>query len=221
MNPSDFDLAQELRTNEFRVTIFGSARIQQNDPIYKQTYDLAHRIGAEGLDLVTGGGPGLMEAASLGHTAGDQLGRAHSIGLNIKLPFEQKPNEGLEMIQTHERFSTRLDEFMMLSNVVVVMPGGIGTCLELFYSWQLVQVNHICRTPIILVGKMWRKLLDWVIDNPLQAGYLDSKDLQTIVWVHSEKEAWNVIQKAREHFEAQGPNVCQNWQQYGKKFWKE
>ncbi len=220
MNPAAFDLNQELKKNSFRVTIFGSARIKENDAIYKQAFNLAKKIGSEGIDLITGGGPGLMEAASVGHTTGDVKGRAHSIGLNISLPFEQKANPGLEMVQTHERFSTRLDEFMMLSNVVVVMPGGIGTCLELFYSWQLMQVHHICRTPIILVGDMWRKLLDWVIDFPLKAHYLDSKDLEAIVWVDNEKEAWDVIEKAREHFEQEGEHVCHNWQQYGQKFWK-
>ena len=221
MNPSDFQLLEELRKNEFRVTIFGSARIQKDDPIYKDTFELARKIGEDGLDLVTGGGPGIMEAGSLGHTAGDKEKKAHSIGLNIRLPFEQKPNDGLEWIENHERFSTRLDEFMMLSNVIVVMPGGIGTCLEFFYSWQLVQVKHMCKTPIILVGDMWRKLLDWVIDHPLRDGYLDSEDLNTVVWVHSGEKAWHVIQKAKEHFDQNGQNECQNWQKYGEKFWKE
>lgn len=220
MTPKNFIIADELKTHEFRVSIFGSARIKPEDPVYQETFNLAKVIGKEGIDLVTGGGPGLMEAASLGHTAGDVKNRAHSIGLNIILPFEQKPNEGLEFLDNHEVFSTRLDEFMLLSNAVVVMPGGIGTCLELFYSWQLLQVKHICNMPIILVGKMWRKLIEWVIDHPLHQKLMDPKDLHFIVVVDNWKQAVKVIKKAKQHFDETGGKECRNWQEYGKKIHK-
>jgi uncharacterized protein (TIGR00730 family) len=215
MTPKDFNLEEELQRSNFRVSIFGSARPKDEDPVYQETYKLAKSIGEEGMDLITGGGPGLMEAASLGHTAGDYENRGRSIGLNIRLPFEQKPNEGLELIQTHERFSTRLDEFMILSNVVVVMPGGIGTCLELFYTWQLLQVKHICRMPIILVGDMWTKLIEWVKEEPLRQSYLNPEDLNFIVQVKNADEAFQMVLKAKAHFEELGPDACINWKKYG------
>lgn len=218
MTPVPFDIDKELLKNEFRVTIFGSARIPESDPIYKDTFKLAQGVGEMGLDLITGGGPGLMEAASKGHQAGDTAGKAHSIGLNIILPFEQKPNESLDVVSNHERFSTRLDDFMLLSNVVVVMPGGIGTCLEFFYTWQLIQVKHVCRIPVILVGEMWRQLIFWAIDNPLKDGYFDAKDMESIVVVDDADEALEVIKKAKKHHEELGPDVCVNWKEYGKHF---
>jgi len=218
MTPKPFDIDKELLKNEFRVTIFGSARIPESDPIYKDTFELAKGVGEMGLDLITGGGPGLMEAASKGHQAGDKDGKSHSIGLNIILPFEQKPNESLDAVSNHERFSTRLDDFMLLSNVVVVMPGGVGTCLEFFYTWQLIQVKHVCRIPVILVGEMWRQLIFWAIDNPLKDGYLDAKDMESIVVVDDAQEALEVIKKAKKHHEELGPDVCVNWKEYGKHF---
>ncbi len=220
MTPKNFRIADELKNHEFRVSIFGSARIKPEDPTYQDTYNLAKTIGMMGVDLITGGGPGLMEAASLGHTAGDTKNQAHSIGLNIVLPFEQKPNEGLEFLDNHEVFSTRLDEFMLLSNAVVVMPGGIGTCLELFYTWQLLQVKHVCNMPVILVGKMWRKLIDWVIDNPLQKQLMDPKDLHYIAVVDNWKQAVKVIKKAKKHFDETDGKECRNWLEYGKKIRK-
>lgn len=220
MNPQPFDIKKELLKNEFRVSIFGSARVKEEDPVYWDVYNLARAVGAMGVDVVTGGGPGLMEAASTGHGAGDKKNQAHSIGINIVLPFEQKANPGLEYVENHERFSTRLDEFMLLSNVVVVTPGGIGTCLELFYTWQLIQVKHLCQMPIILVGKMWRKLIEWVIDNPVKDHYMDAKDLHSIVIVDNWKQAVKVIKKAKKEFDEGSLDACHNWQVYGKKIKK-
>lgn len=220
MIPKPFDIKKELLKNDFRVTIFGSARVQSDDPVYLDVFNLAKGIGSLGIDVVTGGGPGLMEAASTGHKEGDVDNKADSIGINIVLPFEQKPNPGLEFVENHELFSTRLDEFMLLSNVVVVTPGGIGTCLELFYTWQLLQVKHLCQMPIILVGKMWRKLIEWVIDNPLKEHYLDSKDLHFIVIVDNYKQALKVIKLAKKRFDEGTDKGCHNWHQYGKKIKK-
>lgn len=216
MPPEHLDLNKELRENEFRVAIFGSARIKPDNQIYKNTFNLAKMIAGEGIDLITGGGPGLMQAASMGHLEGDVSGEAHSIGLNISLPFEQKPNKGLDVMDTHERFSTRLDEFMLLSNAVVVMPGGIGTCLEFFYTWQLLQVNHVCKMPIILVGKMWRRLIDWIIDHPLEQGLISPEDLEFVVCIDDIDLAMEIILDAREIFRSD-PEACVNWKKYGDK----
>lgn len=218
MTPSEFNLAEELKQNRLRVAIFGSARLDPESEPYKNAYELAKNIAGLGMDVVTGGGPGIMQAASEGHKAGDPEDKVKTIGINIRLPEEQAPNSGLEIIATHDRFSTRLDEFMLLSNIIVIMPGGVGTCLEFFYTWQLVQVHHVCRMPIILVGDMWRNLIDWVIDNPLEHNYLDSKDLESIVLVDNVTEAFEVIKQVKDYFETTGEHACMNWKMYGKKF---
>ena len=218
--PQAFRIQDELKREEFRISIFGSARIKPEDPIYQDTFNIAKVIGSWGVDLVTGGGPGLMEAASLGHKAGDVKNKAHNIGLNIILPFEQKPNLGLEYVDNHELFSTRLDEFMLLSDAVVVMSGGIGTCLEFFYTWQLIQVKHVAHMPVILVGKMWRKLIEWMIDYPLRDGYMNADDLKSIVIVDNWKQAVKVLKAARIRFVEGKGKESHNWQQYGKKMKK-
>ena len=119
------------RDHHFRVSIFGSSRIKKSDKIYNEIYHLARMLGEEGIDVVTGGGPGLMEAANSGHKAGSRESRAHSIGLGITLPKIQKFNNSLDYQKTFSRFTGRLDKFTLLSNAVVVAPGGVGTTLEL------------------------------------------------------------------------------------------
>ena len=156
------NIEEELKKKDFRVSIFGSARAKKGDDAYEMVYGLAHKIGEKGIDVVTGGGPGLMEAANEGHQSGKKNGDVHSLGLVIELPWENKANDYLDIEKKYSRFSERLDNFMVLSNVAVITPGGLGTCLELFYTWQLTQVKHICSMPIILVGDMWRSLIEWV-----------------------------------------------------------
>jgi uncharacterized protein (TIGR00730 family) len=130
-----------------------------------------------GIDIVTGGGPGLMDAANKGAKDGGQKSR--SIGLPIELPFESDANSHLDVKRQHKRFSSRLDEFMRISHAVVVTPGGIGTILELFYTWQLIQVGHIKPKPIILLGgkDMWEDLLKWIKKWPLQLELMSKTDL--------------------------------------------
>ena len=145
------NLLSIVNDGRFRIALFGSARIKPEDFIYQEVAELAKRITKSGYDIVTGGGPGAQEAASYGHQIavhGDDVGK--SIGINIELPFEQHPNKYLDFTETASTFSSRLDTFMLLSHVFIVTPGGVGTLLELFYTWQLMQVGHICRTPIIL-----------------------------------------------------------------------
>jgi uncharacterized protein (TIGR00730 family) len=215
---ADLNLEEELKSKEFRVAIFGSARPKPGDPVYQDAYKLAQNIANLGVDVITGGGPGLMEAASLGHKNGKDVGNSHSIGINIKLPFEQSVNPGVEVMDEHERFSTRLDEFMLLSNAAVVMPGGIGTALELFYTWQLIQVNHICKMPLILVGDMWKDLIYWVIDHQLKDKYISPDDLNSVICVKDGDEALEIIKVAQKAFIEQGPDACLNWEKYGEKF---
>ncbi|RZA12087.1 MAG: LOG family protein, partial [Proteobacteria bacterium] len=150
----------------------------------------------KGVDIVTGGGPGLMEAANLGAKEGSNNSR--SFGLHIELPFETDTNLHLDVKYHHRRFSSRLDEFMRISHAVVVTPGGIGTLLELFYTWQLMQVNHIPQRPLILLGSMWEPLLKWMEDYPLKRSLMDQKDFNSIILVRSVDE---VVEKLQPHIE--------------------
>ncbi|MEK7528281.1 MAG: LOG family protein [Patescibacteria group bacterium] len=204
----------ELSNGHFRVTIFGSARIKESDATYKQIYELAKMIGEKGFDLITGGGPGIMNAASAGHFKGDRRNRADSIGLKIRLPREQKDSRHLEVEKIFTRFSSRLDNFMALSNAVVVTEGGIGTTLELFYTWQLMQVGHIRPIPIILVGPMWRELVRWVRRYLLRSKLIDKKDLDHVFCVKTNVEAMKIIMKSYIMFKKDNKKYGANFGQY-------
>lgn len=212
MKPSKLNKITE--DHHFRVAIFGSARMKKNDPRYKDVYNLARMIAAKGMDVVTGGGPGIMEAANKGHKAGRTGNGVHSMGLTIKLPKEQITNKHLDIKKEFHRFSNRLDEFLFLSNVVVVAPGGVGTLLEFIYSWQLVQVNHICHIPIILVGYMWHDFLEWMKKWPMKRGFLDLKEMDCLYSVDTVKEAMDIINKAHHKFMKGKGEQCVNYLKY-------
>ncbi len=200
----------------FKVTIFGSSRIANNDEIYKQVKHLAKMLGENGIDVITGGGPGLMKAGNEGHLEGQAIGKtgAHSIGIGIQLPWEQKFNDSVEYKEKFNRFSSRLDEFMTLTNAVVVCPGGLGTILELFYTWQLVQVHHICNIPIILMGEEWGGLLRWIKEQPLNKKYLDKEDYNLVFHVKTPEEAMDIINESYAEFKVGGKNFCLNYEKY-------
>ncbi len=207
-------LEKELQDGHFRVSLFGSARIKKGDAIYKLVYQLAQRIGKEGIDIVTGGGPGLMNAASVGHASGRKNSQVHSLGLLIKLPHEKKSNKHLDIKEEFDGFTPRLDHFMVLSNVVVVAPGGLGTLLELFYTWQLVQLKEICDMPIILLGKQWKPLLAWVKRWPLKEGFMSPHDLHPIFHAQTVEQAMNIIKETHRLYKEGGANVCLNMKKY-------
>mgnify|MGYP001247484872 CR=1 FL=1 len=144
---------------------------------FSQGYLIHHGQLAE-TDIVTGGGPGLMEAANLG--AKNVKSKSKSFGLHIDLPFETSPNKHLDITYHHKRFSSRLDEFMRISHAVIVTPGGVGTVLELLYTWQLIQVNHISKRPVILLGDMWNGLIEWMKSEPLKKRLMDGSDFDHI-----------------------------------------
>jgi len=203
-------MQKELKKDDFRVTIFGSARIQPKDGIYEQVFDLAKKIGAHGFDVVTGGGPGLMEAANAGHAAGDPKHTSDNIGLPIMLPWENEPNKHLEIKKDFAKFSDRLDTFMALSSAVVITPGGVGTCLELFYSWQLVQVKHIYPIPIILLGEMWEELMKWVTDYPLAHGWISPHEVENIYIAQNNDEVMEILLQRYEKFKMEDVNLHNN-----------
>lgn len=181
----------DMGTEFYRVSIFGSARIKPDTEEYKGVYTLAKELAENGADIVTGGGPGLMEAANAGAKEGSS--KSKSFGIRIDLPFEAIPNDHLDIKFYHKRFSSRLDEFMRISHAVVVTPGGIGTLLELLYTWQLIQVNHISARPIILVGDMWNGFLDWIKSEPLKAQLLDKSDFDNIIIVKNVHEVTKLL----------------------------
>ena len=177
----------------FRVAIFGSARIEKGDPYWKMIFHLAKSLAEAGIGIVTGGGPGLMNAASEGHYAGDKGNRTQSIGLQILLPEQQRDAQHLDNKQEFFRFSERLDSFIEYAHAVVVAPGGIGTLLELLYIWQLMQVKMISDVPIILLGRMWSELIEWIHKWPVQNRFMDPSDVELILMVEDYEEALAII----------------------------
>ncbi|MBL8849934.1 MAG: LOG family protein [Planctomycetaceae bacterium] len=147
--------------DRYRVTIFGSARAQPGTFVYDEVKRVAAALAAMDCDIITGGGPGLMQAANEGAAAAQAPGRSQSVGIRVNLPFEQDVNPFVTQAFEHKTFFTRLHHFVLTSDAFVVAPGGIGTVLELTMVWQLLQVKHVESAPLILVGKMWRGLVDW------------------------------------------------------------
>jgi hypothetical protein len=165
--------------------------------------------------VVTGGGPGLMDAASKGHHTGRGGKKLHSVGLTIKLPMEQFDGFHLDIKKDFTRFSKRLDAFMEMSNVVVVAPGGIGTLLELLYTWQLVQVKHICEIPIILLGSHWQGLIDWIKKEMLRKKLMSKDDFKSVFVVKNNSQAMKIIHKVHLDFK-NGDHACSNFDKYRK-----
>ena len=195
----------------YKVAVFGSARIQEGDRDYQDVFLIAKGLAEAGFDIVTGGGPGLMEAANSGSKAARS--ETHSIGLNIKLPREQGPNAFLDIKQEFSIFSNRLDTFMALSDAVVVAPGGIGTLLELFYAWQLVQVEHICDTPIILYGEIWTNLLLWLETEVLARGLFNRHDMHMIFHVTDPDQLVELVKKVNAD-QLNEKHACKNFSKY-------
>jgi uncharacterized protein (TIGR00730 family) len=150
---------QPSRRERYRVTIFGSARTTPGSPIYEETKRTAAALAEMGCDIITGGGPGLMQAANEGAALRPEL--AKSIGIRVDLPFEQEINAFVTSAFEHRTFFTRLHQFVLASDAYVVAPGGIGTILETMMIWQLLQVQHLQKSPLVLVGPMWSGLIDW------------------------------------------------------------
>lgn len=152
----------------YRVTIFGSARLRPEDHWYAEVRHLASALTEIGCDIVTGGGPGLMQAANEGSVIADPQNDTQSIGVRIALEQEQQTNPFVEEVYQHRTFFSRLHHFVLLSDAFVVVPGGIGTTLEALMIWQLLQVRQLHYTPFILVGSMWKDLVKWAEQNMVE-----------------------------------------------------
>jgi uncharacterized protein (TIGR00730 family) len=150
------------RRERYRVTIFGSARVEPSHWVYAAVRDIAAELTRLGCDIVTGGGPGLMQAANEGAKLADPDGcHQKSVGIRVELPFEQDVNAFVTQAFEHKTFFTRLHHFVLVSDAFIVMPGGIGTVLEMLMVWQLLQVRHLRDIPLILAGNFWNGLLAW------------------------------------------------------------
>jgi len=150
------------KRDRYRVTVFGSARVTPDHWVYGAVRDLAAELTRLGCDVVTGGGPGLMQAANEGAKLADPGGKlGKSVGIRVDLPFEQDVNAFVTDAFEHKTFFTRLHHFVLVSDAFVVTPGGIGTVLEMLMVWQLLQVRHLRDTPLILAGHFWDGLLEW------------------------------------------------------------
>ena len=184
--------------DRYRVTIFGSARAKPGTIAYEETKRVSKALAEMGCDIITGGGPGLMQAANEGvKLAGDS---AQSVGIRVDLPFEQEVNPFVELAFEHKTFFTRLHHFVLASDAFIVAPGGIGTVLETAMIWQLLQVRHLDATPLILVGKMWPGFVEWArtamleFETPLAS----AGDFEIPVCVENSDQAIAIIREHRE-----------------------
>jgi uncharacterized protein (TIGR00730 family) len=174
------------------VSIFGSARITPDDPVYKTTEKLAAMLVKNKFAVITGGGGGVMEAANKG--ASKAGGR--SIGLNIILPREQKPNRYSNMKVEFNYFFIRKVMFVKYASAYIIMPGGLGTLDELFEAATLVQTQRIKPLPIILVGSdFWSGLMDWIRNHMLKTSKLCPEDMDIFQIIDSPEEIVKTIKK--------------------------
>ncbi|NLP57555.1 TIGR00730 family Rossman fold protein [Lutibacter sp. B1] len=174
------------------VSIFGSARTKPNDEYYKLAENIAYKLTKHGYGVVTGGGPGIMEAGN----KGANRGKGTSVGLNIELPFEQHDNPYIDPDKSldFDYFFVRKVMFVKYSQGFVVMPGGFGTLDELFEAITLIQTKKIGKFPIVLVGRnYWSGLFDWITNTLLKEGSISEKDLDLISLVDTEDEVLEVI----------------------------
>ncbi|MFY9309814.1 MAG: TIGR00730 family Rossman fold protein [Bacteroidia bacterium] len=175
------------------VSIFGSARTKVENPYYKLAEEIAFKLTREGYGVITGGGPGIMEAANKGARAGG----GKSVGLNIVLPFEQSSNPFVDNDKNinFDYFFVRKTIFLKYSQGFIAMPGGFGTLDELFESITLIQTNKVAHFPIVLVGKQyWEGLMNWVKDTMLHVEHnISEKDLDLFSIVDTADDAVAII----------------------------
>ena len=178
------------------VTIFGSARVPETDPYYAQARETARRMGEAGFAVITGGGPGIMEAANRGARDAGAL----SVGCNIELPFEQGINRYVDVAINFRYFFVRKTMFVKYAEAFVIFPGGFGTLDELFEAMTLIQTGKVRDFPVILFGSAyWRGLLDWIRTTLLAEGKISRDDVDLVVVTDSPEECVRVIEKCYEN----------------------
>ncbi|OIQ98263.1 LOG family protein ORF6 in fasciation locus [mine drainage metagenome] len=203
---SEFVSATErLRDIHPAVSIFGSARTAHDHPYYKLTEEIARLLSDAGFSVISGGGPGIMEAANKGAF----YGKSSSVGLNIQLPHEQHNNPYQNISQTFHHFFTRKVMFVKFASAYVVMPGGFGTLDELMEALTLVQTGKTRRMPIILVGsKFWGGMVEWFRTSLLEEQMIAAGDMDLIQVIDEPEQIVAAIFK---HYETRGfePSVAE------------
>ncbi len=183
------------------VSIFGSARTSPGNFAYEQVKQLAKGLANMGCDIITGGGPGLMQAANEGATEVGAPQRNRSVGIRVELPFEQNINPFVNEPYEHETFFSRLHHFALASDAFIIVPGGIGTTLEATMVWQLIQVGHIKKdTPLIFIGKMWADFLEWTRQHLLPNQLVNPEDVEIPHCVNTAEEAIAILKKYHENW---------------------
>ena len=173
------------------ISIFGSARTDALHKYYKQAAEVAYLCTQNGYGVISGGGPGIMEAVNFGAYETDQI----SVGLKIQLPFEAKENDYIDELVDCRYFFTRKVFFLKYSQAFVAFPGGFGTLDELFETLTLIQTGHMRKVPVVLVGKdYWDPMLDWIKETMLkEEGNISEKDLDLFKIVDTAREAMDYI----------------------------
>ncbi|WP_022653600.1 LOG family protein [Aquaspirillum serpens] len=190
--------AEELQSVLPAVSIFGSARTPPDHAYYKLAESIARRLSDSGFAVISGGGPGLMEAASKGAFHG----KSPSVGLNIVLPHEQKPNPYQDISLKFSHFFSRKVMFVKHSVAYVVMPGGFGTLDELFESLTLIQTGKVRKMPILLVGSsFWRGLVQWFQEHLVNEGMISPQDLDLVYITDSPQD---IVERIFHHYETRG-----------------
>jgi uncharacterized protein (TIGR00730 family) len=177
------------------VTIFGSARVPADHPQYELARETARLLGEAGFGIITGGGPGIMEAANRGAKDAE----VESIGCNIELPFEQGMNAYVDVAIDFRYFFVRKTMFVKYAEAFVIFPGGFGTMDELFEALTLIQTGKVRDFPVILVGtEYWRGLLDWVRGTLLAEGKVSPEDVELLLVTDSPEEVVRAIERCYE-----------------------
>jgi uncharacterized protein (TIGR00730 family) len=174
------------------VSIFGSARVQPGDETYERTYQIAKKLALNGYHIITGGGPGVMEAGN----KGAKEGGAKSVGLNIHLPLEQSPNPYSTLKLNFQYFFVRKVMFLKYAQAYIGMPGGFGTMDEIFESLTLIQTRRMKPFPVILVGtQYWAGLLEWIRGTLLDGKYISPEDMHFVTLLDDPDEVVYTIKK--------------------------
>lgn len=174
------------------VSFFGSSRMSPGNKYYKLTEEVAYRLAKEGYAIITGSGPGVMEAAN----KGTRRARGHSIGLNIQIPMEQKPNKYVDTLLDFRYFFVRKVMFVKYAKAFVIMPGGYGTLDEFSEAINLIQTQRIPKFPIIIFGReYWKGMLDWLHDKVLKEGNISKEDFALFKVTDDPKEVVSIIKK--------------------------
>jgi len=174
------------------VSIFGSSRIKSNNKYYKLAEEIAYLLAKEGYAIITGSGPGVMEAAN----RGAKRAGGHSVGLNIQIPSEQKPNKYVDTLLDFHYFFVRKVMFVKYARAFVIMPGGYGTLDEFYEAINLIQTQRISKFPVVLFGsEYWKGMLYWLGDTVLKNGNISKEDLNIFTVVDNPKEAVRAIKK--------------------------